>query len=481
MHCRSLRARLAYVTPVPRRVHPRPFHSTAPSRLFGLSLPVPSNDPLAGTTPDAAGPPILFILQVIVGLPAVLWAYKCLMLVAFQRKIIYLPSVPPGTRDESLARQERTAARDASLSNLDWQEVEVKSEAKSRVLRRNVVLKGVELRWRNGTPLGDEDAKETRTGQARRKVVVVYLQGNAGTPLMRIPLFRQLLRPGAQSSRSRPLSNQSGPGDKDVDIMVIAVAPRSFWQSTRTTPTEASVVTDYLSVLRDASRRHGPDAKYVLYGHSLGGAAVVLLLERLRQPPFRSRATDISRPASRSASAPAVDDRLEPPVSGVILENPLPSIPYMVRALYPQKWLPYHYLGPFAFDRWDAIGRLATLARERRDGRSLHEVEGTREMPSLWLRSERDEIIPTDVGQDGVRTMFRDWCDALEGEDRSSASLASRQDDGDDGPGDVRKELTVGLQARWVDVRTALHDMAYTEREWRDAVRRFLDDVARSD
>lgn len=56
--------------------HQRPFHSTSPARLFGLRLPEPSNEPLAGTGGDASGPPWLFLAQVVLGLPAALWAYK---------------------------------------------------------------------------------------------------------------------------------------------------------------------------------------------------------------------------------------------------------------------------------------------------------------------------------------------------------------------------------------------------------------------
>lgn len=52
------------------------FHWSPPARLFGLRLPEPSNEPLAGTLGDASGPPWLFLLEVLVGLPAALWAYK---------------------------------------------------------------------------------------------------------------------------------------------------------------------------------------------------------------------------------------------------------------------------------------------------------------------------------------------------------------------------------------------------------------------
>ena len=80
------------------------------------------------------------------------------MLVAFQRKIIYLPSVPPGTRNE----------RDSSLSGMNWKEVTIESSAPSRILGRTVKLNGIEVKWKN------EKIEEERT---KSKVVVIYLQG----------------------------------------------------------------------------------------------------------------------------------------------------------------------------------------------------------------------------------------------------------------------------------------------------------------
>lgn len=90
------------------------------------------------------------------------------MLVAFQRKIIYLPSVPPGTRNESLTEEERTKERDSSLSGMNWKEVTIESSAPSRILGRTVKLNGIEVKWKN------EKIEEERT---KSKVVVIYLQG----------------------------------------------------------------------------------------------------------------------------------------------------------------------------------------------------------------------------------------------------------------------------------------------------------------
>ncbi|GAA5894927.1 uncharacterized protein JCM6883_002259 [Sporobolomyces salmoneus] len=324
--------------------------------------------------------------------------------------------------------------RDSSLNGMNWKEVNIGSTVPTRILRRKVQLRGIELKWgesaeksRSKQPGSNQLARDTVS--SNDKVVIIYCQGNAGTPLLRIPLFRQLLKPEPQSSLQ--------------DLTVLAVAPRSFWLSTRSTPTESSVLADYRAALEYAYAQHGSDCKYVLYGHSLGGAASLLLLEQLSIPPFNP-----PRPQSAECSSHPS------PVHGLILENPLPSIPYMVKALYPQRWLPYHYLGFAAFDRWDALGRLRNLARSsHRDSSQTTGVERRTSIPSLWIRSGRDEIVPS--GQaDGVREMFEDWKRASEGDRK--------------GPGG----------ARWVDIEGALHDTAFLERKWRLEIRKFLQEIA---
>ncbi|KWU42271.1 hypothetical protein RHOSPDRAFT_21556 [Rhodotorula sp. JG-1b] len=305
------------------------------------------------------------------------------MLVLFQRRVIYLPSVPPGTRDEPVPHQ---------TGNLEVKEVQLQSEEPSRWLRRTVNLRGIAVEWRSG--------KADALAGPERRVVIVYLQGNAGTPLLRLPVFRKLLKPDRSTARSR-----------QPRITLLAVAPRSYWLSDRTTPTEHGVLADYRAALAYAQERYGSDATYVLYGHSLGGAAAVLLM--LRQ----------------------LDERT-PHIAGLILENPLPSIPYMVRSLYPQRWLPYHYLGPFAFDKWDA---LPAIEQGVRQGSGVGEKR-RRFPPSLWIRSGRDEIIPHGAN-DGV------------------------------------ERIRVG-RARWIDIPHALHDTAYMEQRWRDEIRRFVDELS---
>ncbi|KAI5475187.1 alpha/beta superfamily hydrolase [Pseudohyphozyma bogoriensis] len=319
------------------------------------------------------------------------------MLILFQRNIIYLPSIPPGTRILPLTDPSHAA----NLGGLEYEDVEIESEGRSTWLRRKVMLRGFAVHAAGSTK---KDGRETGAP------VILYLQGNAGSGPARLPVFRSLLLP--PSSRSASSSTPPIPG-----LTVLAISPRSYWLSTRSTPTEKGVLDDYRTALRYAAARY-PGRPIVLYGHSLGGAATILLsLEASSSPSSSPSTTPLPRPAA------------------IILENPLPSIPYMVRTLYPQRWLPYYYLGPFVLDRWDAIG--AVMERKEDTWRGVPR--------SLWIRSGEDEV----VEGGGVREMFERW-GGEEGEEAGK---------------------------KWVEVKGALHDTAFLGKEWRGSVLEFLRDV----
>ncbi|SCV67245.1 BQ2448_5891 [Microbotryum intermedium] len=369
----------------------------------------PSNLPLAGTTSAASDViPWLFLLEIGIGFPIVLWTYKCTMMVLFQRKIIYLPFLPLGGRKETLLpAEDRSPQLEKELGGFDWTELECTSRARSTRWGRKVVLKGIQLKLQ--PDLRKPTASIPSSTPTRplhrgddRPVVIFYLQGNAGTPLHRLPLFRVLFN-----------AIPKGP----PATTVIAFAPRSYWLSTRSTPTEATFLSDYLSALEETIRLH-PTAKIILYGHSLGGAAALLLLLRQKQLPSQVRANS----------------------KALVLENPLPSIPYMVRVMYPQRWLPYHYLGPCVFDRWDAMGEVE----------KMHEgSDSLKGLKTLWFRSGRDELIPTDKeekngGGDRVRGMYEGW----KGDDK-----------------------------RWVHVKDALHETAWLSKKWRDEMAHLVEQV----
>ena len=61
-------------------------------------------------------PPLLFC-----GLLAALWTWKCIMLVVFQNKIIYMPGLPPNARRETIADYE------AECRGIQWREERIRS------------------------------------------------------------------------------------------------------------------------------------------------------------------------------------------------------------------------------------------------------------------------------------------------------------------------------------------------------------------
>jgi pimeloyl-ACP methyl ester carboxylesterase len=154
-----------------------------------------------------------------------------------------------------------------------------------------------------------------------------------------------------------------------------------------------------------------------IYGHSLGASIALCLLASRK---------DVSNATPAAA------------VHGLVLENAFTSVPDMVRALYPQRWLPYRYLGPFVRDKWDARAAAAAIAQglARR---------------TMVLVSERDEVVPPAMG--------REISDVLQG---------SRDMDG--------KRVSLG---RFVVLEGALHEDAWRYQDWTRAMRQYLEDLER--
>ena len=168
---------------------------------------------------------VSLLVKIAVGLPIALWTVKCASLVLFQRRIIWMGYWPPGCRAETLDDYA------SDLAGLAAEEVTVRSEGRIR-------LRGILLRRAHVA--------------SRHPVVLVYMQGNASTPLARIPAFRRLLYAAS---------------DRGLDLRIIAVAPRSYWKSTRRRPTQDGVTADYLAVVAWARETFGQDATIVPHGH----------------------------------------------------------------------------------------------------------------------------------------------------------------------------------------------------------------------
>jgi acetyl esterase/lipase len=78
-------------------------------------------------------------------------------------------------------------------------------------------------------------------------------------------------------------------------------------------------------------------------------------------------------------------------VKTLILETPFLSIKAMLETLYPQKWLPYRYLGPFLrnhLDSWKALGIMQETAKK------LHLIPPN----VLILEAGKDELVPNAHG-----------------------------------------------------------------------------------
>ncbi|KAL5518381.1 hypothetical protein ACEPAH_63 [Sanghuangporus vaninii] len=265
---------------------------------------------------------------------------------------------------------------------------------------------------------------------AEPNCIVLYLQGNAGNPLHRIPVFTTLLSSTTQ-----------------INPVILAPAPRSYWSSTKRSPTQRGFLADYASALRYAVKRwHG--VPIVLYGHSLGGAVAVCL------------------PASLDSDLREEQDyrELRSALRGMILENPFASIPDMVRALYPQSWLPYHYLAPLAWDKWDALSAMRDSARAyassseatsslsaKENGSRHHSVLPKLARNMLVLVSSRDEVVPPSMG----RAIF----------DARPAGARNARDGGSED------------RSRLVEIDGALHEDAWRQLQWGKEIGRYLENV----
>lgn len=188
---------------------------------------------------------------------------------------------------------------------------------------------------------------------------------------------------------------------------------------------------DYAAVTRYAEERAASleeagrgEVPVVWMGHSLGASIATCLL-------------------------PASSARCD----GLVFENGFASIPRMVAALYPSKWVPYHYLGRWAFDTWDARGvfQRARGSDEAHTGLESATTAATRvnEVPILFLSSSNDELVPP--------AMMRDLY---------STALHARG---------ASEEEESGV--RWVSVKDGLHDFGWRKEVWATSVVKFVRDI----
>ena len=307
-------------------------------------------------------PPLIFT-----GLVLTLWTYKCLMMIIFQNKIIYMPSIPPFSRREKVedyAPQTRPVV---------WREHDLQAED-------GVALKMLEGRIESwGSPGIDK----------QKQVAVLYFQGNASSLPPRLPFLSNILKsieainatntnaagrssvfsasPSSFSSSSASTTSHQIPSlefKQGTSYTIYALSYRGFWRS-RGRASQAGIELDVQAALKWLSRHvlnqktlptEGM-AKLVLWGQSIGaGVATVGTATAMA-------ATQTKRNDARISGAHAASKSSSGLVHGLILETPFLSMRHMLSALYPQPFLPYKYLWPFLSSTWDSIAAMKTIGQ----------------------------------------------------------------------------------------------------------------------
>jgi len=194
-------------------------------------------------------------------------------------------------------------------------------------------------------------------------LMIVYFQGNASSLPPRMPGLSGVLK-------------QLDAGESPMACTLVALSYRGFWTSSGRASQagiekDAAATMDWVNEVRS---RSSSDTKLVLWGQSIGAGVATT-----------TAANWLSMSGSQEKGKGHDIDAL-------LLETPFTSVENMLISLYPQRWLPYRYLGPFLWNHWDSPKALQTI-RERQGA----------EMPVLIATAGKDEVVPSDQGEELVR------------------------------------------------------------------------------
>ncbi|KAK4658699.1 hypothetical protein QC762_103820 [Podospora pseudocomata] len=309
----------------PRITHIMPMESTCRRRLHTQTILVA---------------PLMFT-----GLLIGLWIWKCIMMVVFQNKIIYMPGLPP------TARSERIADWLSRCGGLQWRE------------ERTKAADGTDLAMAVATvplPKGNRQVAADVGKSAVAHVYVLYFQGNASSIPPRLPDLSWVLR-AVSDSKQYALA--------PMELTFVCLSYRGYWTS-RGRASEPGIRLDAEAganwILQHHERTFGKDSTtkpiFLIWGQSIGSGV-----------------------ATNLAATGRIPEKL--PIQGVILETPFLSIRSMLGTLYPQKWLPYKYLWPFLRNHLDSYANLKLIAQKAE--------EKSCDAPFIYiLQAERDELVP---------------------------------------------------------------------------------------
>ncbi|MCJ1463257.1 Alpha/beta hydrolase domain-containing protein 13 [Pseudocyphellaria aurata] len=248
---------------------------------------------------------------------------------------------------------------------------------------------------------------------------------------------------------------------------MLALSYRGYWTSNGRA-SEAGLVLDAEAILAHAARTYPPSAhtRFVLYGHSLGASVALTAAANAHSIP----PPPISSPTS---SIPP-----SPPIHGLILETPFLSVRAMLATMYPQKWLPYHYLSPFLRNHWDGPAALRRLVARPSRPLPLSPPSGASSRPSsppsnpssppaiLILQAGRDELVPPHHAHE-----LESLCLELGYCTPSSSSLSNSSISSN---GSVPSVLPERRTVRLVSIANALHTDVLSAASGRRAVVDFL-------
>lgn len=285
-------------------------------------------------------PPTVFI-----GLLITLWTYKCMMMVLFQNKIIYMPSVPPFARKESIKDYKN------ACKPVEWRQEIIRS------------LDGTKIALAIGK-------NQTRMSQRALTVpkdgglVIVYFQGNGSSLPPRLPGLSSVLK-------HLDLLEQP------VPCTLVALSYRGYWTSSGRA-SQTGIEKDAAATLAWAQNLQAKDGfmtQLVLWGQSIGAGVATTAFANLS-----TEQKHIARSSTATGTESGVD--------AMILETPFTSVSNMLIAFYPQRWLPYRYLTPFLWNSWDSVKALRTIKQQQ-----------THSLQLLLMIASKDEVVPPEEGE----------------------------------------------------------------------------------
>ncbi|PHH90907.1 hypothetical protein CDD83_2284 [Cordyceps sp. RAO-2017] len=258
------------------------------------------------------------------------------MLVLFQNTIIYNPFMPPDARGLRISEFARLCG------GIQWREERIKS------------LDGTSI----ALCVSETASRGAGRSEAKTLVYILYFQGNASSLPPRLPDISWVLRRLQDT-------------DESVHFTTVCLSYRGYWTS-HDRPSERGINLDAQAALQWVSQRHrdkavggqSPEPILLLWGQSIGCGFATNLAA------MPSRSSDLS-------------------IDALVLETPFTNTRDMLKALYPQRFLPYQHLWPFLRNHLNSWENFGIMARKR----------GHRPPDVYIVEAAKDELVPQDHGE----------------------------------------------------------------------------------